>query len=64
MTKPRQPSIGKLSGPRVPIMRREDVTFAQPTRICSASTKGNYTGPAWNIRAGGQDHLKFKSRGI
>lgn len=31
---------------------------------CSASTGQPYVSPAWNVRAGGEDHQAHKSRGF
>lgn len=38
--------------------------FPEPTRICNASARGIYTGPAWNTREGSEIHRSLPSRGI
>jgi predicted transcriptional regulator len=35
-----------------------------PRTFCNATTKGTYTGPAWFVRSGGNDHLRFASVGV
>lgn len=36
---------------------------AEPRVWCSASQTGTYTGPKFQVRAGGENHLRHQSRG-
>lgn len=68
MTKPtkRQSAIGPLS-PRseakVAHFIPEPQDFPEPTKVANSTQRETFKGTVWNIRQGGLDHLRFKSRG-
>jgi hypothetical protein len=41
----------------------EKINFTVPERITNASSTEPYRSLNWNIRAGGEDHLQFRSLG-
>ncbi|MFD0669696.1 hypothetical protein ACT80S_18405 [Ramlibacter sp. MAHUQ-53] len=42
----------------------ERVAFDIPQRITNSSSRAAYVPSAWPVRAGAEDHKKFKTRGI
>lgn len=69
MTKPtkRQSAIGPMSRrseARIAHFIPEPQTFPEPDRIANSTQRETYTGTVWNIRKGGLDHLRFKSKGF
>jgi hypothetical protein len=39
-------------------------SIASPVKVCAASTKEPYVPPKWNVRAGADQNLQYRSRGI
>jgi hypothetical protein len=44
------------------IPKRQD--FDVPERVTNASSRELFTGTVWNIRQGGEDHKRFRSKGL
>jgi hypothetical protein len=57
-------SIGALSpGGKGQHWVEPDHRFPAPRLVCNATASGTYAGPRWQIRAGGEVHKQFRSRG-